>query len=272
MYANSRVIRLRKPRQSNRAERTRNVLVIDVGGTSVKILATGQAEHRSFRSGRMLTPRRMISGVKKLARDWTYEVVSIGYPGPVLHGRPIADPYNLGRGWIAFDFAAAFGRPTKVINDAAMQALGSYRGGKMLFLGLGTGLGSAMIVDGIVEPMELAHLPYRGGTFEDYVGRAGLRRHGKKIWRRHVADVVARLIAALEPDDTVIGGGNVAKLKTLPPHSRAGDNANAFLGGFRLWADDGSLPRRRGHSKRRTPARTRAMTAIRESAADAHTA
>src|SRR5262249_11538673 len=153
--------------------RIRNVLVVDVGGTSVKILATGQAEHRSFPSGPPLTPRRMVSAVKKLARGWTYDVVSIGCPGPILHGRPIAEPHNLGRGWVGFDFAAAFARPTKVINDAAMQALGSYRGGKMLFLGLGTGLGSAMIVDGVVEPMELAHLPYKKGTFEDYVGRAG---------------------------------------------------------------------------------------------------
>ncbi len=145
-------------------------------------------------------------------------MVSIGYPGPVLRGRPIAEPHNLGRGWVGFDFAAAFGRPVKIVNDAAMQALGSYKGGKMLFLGLGTGLGSAMIVDGIVEPMELGHLPYKKGTYEDYVGRAGLERHGKKKWRRHVADVVARLIAALEPDDTVLGGGNVKKLDALPPH------------------------------------------------------
>ena len=162
----------------------KNVLVVDVGGTSVKILATGQSERRSFPSGPTLTPKRMVSEVKKLARDWTYDVVSIGYPGPVLHGRPIAEPYNLGRGWVGFDFAAAFGCPVKVVNDAAMQALGSYKGGKMLFLGLGTGLGSAMIVDGIVEPMELAHLPYKKGTYEDYVGRAGLERHGKKKWRR----------------------------------------------------------------------------------------
>ena len=166
-----------------------------------------------------------------------YDMVSIGYPGPVLHGRPIAEPYNLGRGWVGFDFGAAFGCPVKVVNDAAMQALGSYNGGKMLFLGLGTGLGSAIIVDGIVEPMELGHLPYKKGTYEDYVGRAGLERHGKKQWRRDVADVVARLISALEPDDTVLGGGNVKKLEALPPHCRAGDNANAFRGGFRLWGE-----------------------------------
>jgi polyphosphate glucokinase len=227
----------------------KNVLVVDVGGTSVKILATGQDDHRSFPSGPTLTPKRMVSEVKKLAADWTYEVVSVGYPGPVLCGRPIMEPYNLGRGWVGFDFAAAFAHPVKVINDAAMQALGSYRGGKMLFLGLGTGLGTAMIVEGIIEPMELGHLPYKKGTYEDYVGRAGLERHGRKKWRRHVADVVARLIAALEPDDTVIGGGNVAKLAALPPHSRAGDNANAFRGGFRLWGEEHALPHRRTRPK-----------------------
>jgi polyphosphate glucokinase len=230
----------------------KNVLVVDVGGTSVKILATGQDERRSFPSGPTLTPKRMVSGVKKLAAGWMYDAVSIGYPGPVLRGRPVAEPYNLGRGWVGFDFAAAFGRPVQVVNDAAMQALGSYKGGKMLFLGLGTGLGTAMIVEGIVEPMELGHLPYKKGTYEDYVGRAGLKRHGKKKWRRHVADVVARLIAALEPDDTVIGGGNVGKLDALPPHSRAGDNSNAFRGGFRLWGDDNALPHTATRSKRQT--------------------
>jgi polyphosphate glucokinase len=214
----------------------KRVLVIDVGGTSVKILASGQTERRSFPSGPTLTPRRMVLEVKKLAADWTYDVVSIGYPGPVLRGRPIAEPYNLGRGWAGFDFAEAFGRPVKVINDAAMQALGSYTGGKMLFLGLGTGLGTAMIVDGVVEPMELGHLPYKKGTYEDYIGRAGLERAGEKKWRRCVADVMERLIAALQPDETVIGGGNVAKLDVLPPHCRAGENANAFRGGFQLWA------------------------------------
>jgi polyphosphate glucokinase len=225
------------------------VLVVDVGGTSVKILATGQSESRSFPSGPKLTPRRMVAGVKKLAADWTYNAVSIGYPGPVLRGRPIAEPYNLGRGWVGFEFAAAFDHPVKVVNDAAMQALGSYRGGKMLFLGLGTGLGTAMVINGTIEPMELGHLPYKKHTYEDYVGRAGLERHGKKKWRRHVADVVARLIAALEPDDTVIGGGNVRKLAALPPRSRAGDNANAFRGGFRMWGQENAVPHRRTRSK-----------------------
>jgi polyphosphate glucokinase len=227
-------------------------LVIDVGGTSVKILATGEKERRSFPSGPTLTPKQMVSGVKKLAQGWVYDVVSIGYPGPVLRGRPIVEPAHLGRGWVGFDFAAAFGRPVKVVNDAVMQALGSYKGGKMLFLGLGTGLGSTMIVDGVVEPMELGHLPYKKGTYEDYVGRAGLEHYGKKKWRRHVGDVVARFIAALEPDETVIGGGNVKKLGSLPPHSRAGDNANAFRGGLRLWEEDGALPHAGAGSKRRS--------------------
>jgi polyphosphate glucokinase len=216
---------------------TKRVLVIDVGGTSVKILASGQNVRRSFPSGPKMTPKDMVSGVKRLAEDWEYDAVSIGYPGPVLRGRPVAEPRNLGRGWVGFDFAGAFGRPVKIVNDAAMQALGSYRGGKMLFLGLGTGLGSTMIDNGIIEPLELGHLPYRKRTFEDYVGRAGLKRYGKKKWRRHVTDVVNRLITALEPHETVIGGGNVRKLAALPLHTRAGDNANAFRGGLRLWQD-----------------------------------
>jgi polyphosphate glucokinase len=211
------------------------VLVIDVGGTSVKILASGQSEIRSFLSGQTLTPRQMVARVKKLAADWMYDVVSIGYPGPVLQGHPTAEPVNLGHGWVGFDFAAAFARPVKVINDAALQAMGSYEGGKMLFLGLGTGLGTAFIVDGEVESMELGHLPYKKSTYESYVGRAGLQRDGKKKWRRRVADVVERLTAALRPDETVIGGGNVKNLDTLPARCRAGHNANAFRGGFRLW-------------------------------------
>lgn len=214
-----------------------NVLAIDTGGTHVKILATREKTHREFSSGPTLTARRMVAAVKKLAGDWKYDVVAIGYPGLVVHGRPVLEPHNLGPGWVGFDFAAAFKRPVKVINDAAMQALGNYKRGKMLFLGLGTGLGSAMIVDGSVVPMELAHLPYKKGTYEDYVGIRGLKKHGKKRWRRHVVDVVKRLAAALEPGDVVLGGGNVKKLKKLPPGCRVSDNAKAFIGGFRLWAN-----------------------------------
>ena len=173
-----------------------NVLVVDVGGTHVKILATGKKEKREFASGPRLTALRMASRVRKLAQDWKYQVVSIGYPGPVLHNRPVAEPRNLAVGWMGFNFEEAFERPTKIINDAAMQALGSYRNGKMLFLGLGTGLGSTLIADGILEPMELGHLPYKRGTYEDYVGARGLRQFGKRKWRQHVADVVARLIAS----------------------------------------------------------------------------
>jgi polyphosphate glucokinase len=218
------------------------VLVVDVGGSSVKILATGQKEPRKFPSGPTLTPSQMVSGVKRLAGDWKYDVVSIGYPGPVLAGRPVAEPRNLGRGWVGFNFARAFGHPVKLVNDAAMQALGGYEGGKMLFLGLGTGLGTAMIVEGIVAPLEVSHLPYKKGTYEHYIGRAGLERNGKKKWRRHVADVVGRLISALQPDDTVIGGGNIKRLKSLPPRCRQGANAHAFSGGFRLWEKDSRVP------------------------------
>jgi polyphosphate glucokinase len=212
-----------------------NVLVVDVGGSHVKVLASGQTEPRRFDSGPALSPERMVRETQKIADGWRYDGVSIGYPGPVLCNRPVAEPHNLGRGWVGFEFEAAFGNPVKVINDAAMQALGSYKGGKMLFLGLGTGLGSAMIVDGIIEPMELGHLPYKKHTFEHYVGQRGLESRGKHKWQRDVADVVSRLVAALEPDDVVLGGGNVKHLKKLPPGCRAGDNANAFLGGFRLW-------------------------------------
>ena len=211
------------------------VLVVDVGGTHVKILATGQNQSREFSSGPTLTAKQMVADVKKLAGDWKYDAVSIGYPGLVVRNRLLADPYNLGRGWAGFDFEAAFMCPIKVVNDAAMQALGSYKGGKMLFLGLGTGLGSAMIIDGIVESMELGHLPYKKHTFEDYVGTRGFARLGIKKWRQAVKDVISRLIAALEPEDVVLGGGNVKQLKKLPPGCRAGDNANAFVGGFRLW-------------------------------------
>src|SRR5438128_6563115 len=212
------------------------VLVIDVGGTYVKV-ATGRHEERKIPSGPTMTPDKMVRDVKRITKDWKYDRISIGYPGPVIHGRPLREPHNLGYGWVGFNFRKAFGCPVKVINDAAMQALGSYQGGKVLFLGLGTGLGAAMIVEGIIEPMELAHLPYRKGTFEDYVGQRGLDRRGKKKWRKHVADVVARLVAALEPDVVVLGGGNVKKLGALPPGCRAGDNAKAFLGGFRLWEE-----------------------------------
>ena len=216
------------------------VLAIDIGGTHVKVSVTGHAPHREFVSGPTLTPRQMVSQVRKLVADWDYDVVSVGYPGVVSQNRPVADPWNLGKGWAGFNFGAAFKRPAKVVNDAAMQALGSYKRGKMLFLGLGTGLGSALIVDGIVEPLELGHLPYRKTTFEDYVGVRGLIKHGRKKWRRYVADVVQRLTAALEPDDVVLGGGNIHKLKKLPPGCRPGDNANAFVGGFRLWLNNRS--------------------------------
>ncbi len=211
------------------------VLVADIGGNHVKLLVTGQSQHRKLVSGPELTPELMMAGIKEAVSDWDHDVVSIGYPGPVLGGRPLRDPHNLGDGWVQFDFEAAFGRPVKIINDAAMQAIGSYRSGRMLFLGFGTGLGTTLIVEGIVHPMEMGHLPYKKGSFEDYVGQRGLDRNGKKEWRRDVEDVVARLIAALQPTDVVLGGGNVKKLKELPPNTRLGHNFNAFEGGFRLW-------------------------------------
>jgi polyphosphate glucokinase len=225
------------------------VLVIDIGGTHVKILVTGQKSHREFDSGPAMTPARFLSAVRKLAADWKYDVISVGYPGPVIHNRPVSDPWNLGKGWAGFDFEKAFKCPARVVNDAAMQALGSYRRGKMLFLGLGTGLGSALVVDGMVEPMELGHLPYKKATFEDYVGLRGLQKYGKKRWRHYVTSVVKHFVAAMEPDEVVLGGGNVKKLKKLPPCCRAGNNDNAFIGGFRLWektvAGKNSLPAKR---------------------------
>ncbi len=230
-----------------------NVLAVDVGGTHVKILATGRSEHRQFPSGPGMTAQAMVAGVKALAGDWGYDAVAIGYPGPVLHDHPVAEPHNLGTGWVGFDYQAAFERPVKIVNDAAMQALGSYKGGTMLFLGLGTGLGSTLIKDGLIAPMELGHLPYRKATYEDYVGARGLERLGKKKWRKRVEDVVVRLVGALEPDDVVLGGGNVRLLKTLPAGCRAGDNANAFLGAFRLWqsADDTAPPAGRSSKRPR---------------------
>lgn len=211
------------------------ILVIDVGGTHVKVLASGAKEHRQFVSGKSMTPRKMVAGVKKITHDWEYDAISIGFPGPVKDGQVLSEPRNLGNGWTGIDFAKAFGKKVQVVNDAAMQALGSYQGGRMLFLGLGTGLGTAMIVEGVLAPMELAHLPYKKKTFEDYVGIRGLTKLGESKWKRHVIDVIERLTAALEPDDVVIGGGNVKKLDVLPKGCRPGDNANAFIGGFRLW-------------------------------------
>jgi polyphosphate glucokinase len=211
------------------------VLVLDIGGTHVKLRAEGQTDTSRFESGPQMTPEQMVEGVKALASSWQFDVMAIGYPGPVLHNHPLAEPHNLAPGWVGFDFHAAFGCPLRLVNDAAMQALGGYRGGKMLFLGLGTGLGSALVVGGVVEPMELGHLPYRKSTFEDQVGERGLERLGKKKWRERVADVVAHLVAAIEPDEVLLGGGNAARLKLLPAGCRLGSNDDAFTGGLRLW-------------------------------------
>ena len=222
----------------SQAEPRKNVLVVDVGGTHVKLNATtGNDERRAFSSGRRLTAQKAVDGIKQLAGDWKYDAVTIGIPAPVINGRILHEPHNLGGGWVGFDFHSAFRCPVKIINDAAMQALGSYHGGSMLFLGLGTGLGSSMIVDGVMVPMELAHLPYRKKTFEDYVGLAGLERLGKKKWRLAVFDVVKRLRAALEPDYVAIGGGNAGLLEKLPDGVETCPNENAFVGGFRLWDD-----------------------------------
>ncbi|WHZ23804.1 MAG: Polyphosphate glucokinase [Nitrospira sp.] len=227
---------MRKPSRTPRDPL--KVLVIDVGGTNVKVLGTGQSEPRKIPSGPAMTASKMVAAVKRAVAGWAYDVVSIGYPGPVWDGRPAAEPKNLGGGWVTCDFQRAFGKPVRIINDAAMQALGSYEGGRMLFLGLGTGLGSALMIDGVLAPMELAHLPYsKGRTYEHYVGLQGLKRWGKKRWRRHVADVTQALRRALQVEYVVLGGGNAKKLKDLPEWARLGDNGNAFLGGFRLWEE-----------------------------------
>jgi polyphosphate glucokinase len=217
----------------------RSVLTIDIGGTNVKLLATGQKVARKIPSGPQLTAKEMVRKVKDEVKDWNYDVVSIGYPGPVVQGRPLREPFNLAPGWVKFDFRKAFGKPVKIINDAAMQALGSYKKGRMLFLGLGTGLGSAMIVDGVLQPMELAHLPYKKGrSYEDYLGRRGMEKLGKKKWEKNVAEVVAQLRQAIQAEDVVLGGGNAKKLSKLPPGARLGSNSNAFIGGFRMWRDE----------------------------------
>lgn len=214
----------------------KKILVIDVGGTHVKVLASGQKEPVKIPSGSDMTAKKMVKDVRAATKGWAYDVVSIGYPGPVVHGHPLSEPHNLGGGWVGYDFHKAFGKPVKIVNDAAMQALGIYKGRRMLFLGLGTGLGSAMIADGILSPMEVAHLPYKKGrTYEDYLGIRGLKRMGKKKWRRYVAEIAEQLKSALEADYVVLGGGNSKVLKVLPPGCRRGDNATAFTGGFRLW-------------------------------------
>jgi polyphosphate glucokinase len=213
------------------------ILVVDVGGTHVKLLATGHRTPIKIPSGPTLTAKKMVRLVKQATAGWKFAAIAIGYPGPVLHGKPVSEPTNLGRGWVGFDFRKAFGRPVKLINDAAMQALGSYTGGRMLFLGLGTGLGSALIVDGVLEPLELAHLPYKKGrTYEDYIGAAALKHSGKKKWRRDVRKVITLLKGALQADSVVVGGGNARLLRRLPARVRRGANKNAFLGGYRLWA------------------------------------
>ena len=221
------------------ATKKHNVLTIDIGGTNVKLLATGQKEVRKIPSGPSLTASEMAKQVKAAVKDWEFDAVSIGYPGPVVQGRPLREPHNLAPGWVKFDYRKAFGKPVKIINDAAMQALGSYKKGRMLFLGLGTGLGSSMIVDGVLQPMELAHLPCKKGkSYEDYLGKAGLERLGKKKWQKNVFEVVDQLRQAMQADDVVLGGGNAKKLTDLPDGVRLGDNSNAFIGGFRMWQDE----------------------------------
>ena len=225
---------------------TRSVLAIDVGGSRVKLLLLGEQTPRRFTSGPELTPEELVDGVLEAAADWPWDVASIGIPTPVHAGKAIREPANLGTGWVDFDFEQAFRRPVKVVNDAVMQALGSYEGGRMLFLGLGTGLGSALVMGGVAENLELAHEPYRKGTYEDYVGERSLLRRGKKKWRKLVFEVVEQLAAELQPDYIVIGGGGVKELDELPPNARRGGNELAFVGGFRLWDPAPALTRAPG--------------------------
>ncbi|MDL2409076.1 ROK family protein [Rhizobium calliandrae] len=226
-----------KPKKGS-APPARTVLAVDIGGSHVKAELSSGGERRAVASGQQMTAAKMVAALRDLTADWHYDVVAMGYPGPVVAHRPAADPFNLGPGWKNFDFEAALGRPVRMVNDALMQAIGSYEAGRMLFLGLGTGLGSAMIAENVCMPLELAHMPYRKATFEDYVGEHGLERRGKGKWRKSVFDVAERLGAALLPDYIVIGGGNVDRLKDLPAKCRRGNNDNAFRGGFRVWLDD----------------------------------
>jgi predicted NBD/HSP70 family sugar kinase len=218
------------------SDRIAGVLVVDAGGTNIKIMSAARKVPLKIPSGPTMTASRMVRVVKRATRDWAYDRVSIGFPGPVVAGRSASDPVNLGRGWKGFDFREAFGRPVKVINDAAMQALGCYRGGRMLFLGLGTGLGTALVVDGVLQPLELSHLPYKDGkSYEDFLGRRGLRKHGAKKWRREVLKISGLLKFGLQVDEIVLGGGNAKKLKEIPPGARRVSNAIALEGGLRLW-------------------------------------
>ncbi|MBB3316835.1 polyphosphate glucokinase [Rhizobium sp. BK181] len=227
-----------RKREHAKAPAGRTVLAVDIGGSHVKVELSSGSERRAVDSGDQMTATKMVGALRDLTHDWHYDVVTMGYPGPVAANRAAADPFNLGPGWKDFDFEAALGRPVRMVNDALMQAIGSYENGRMLFLGLGTGLGSAIIAENVCMPLELAHMPYRKATFEDYVGERGLKRRGKSKWRKSVVDVVDRLSAALLPDYIVIGGGNVDRLKELPPKCRRGNNDNAFRGGFRVWLDD----------------------------------
>ena len=228
------------------------ILVVDIGGNNIKVLVSGQKAPHKVPSGPTLSAARMATAVRKAVAGTKYDAVTIGFPGPVKGGRPAEEPVNLGRGWVRFDYARAFGKPVRFVNDAAMQALGSYRGGRMLFLGLGTGLGSALVIEGLLQPLEMAHLPYRSGkTYEDFLGKRGLDRVGKKRWRQLVFEIVPRLHHAFQVDEVVLGGGNVKQLKALPPATRLGSNANAFTGGFRLWERPAPPARRKPVGRRR---------------------